>query len=251
MSDTQQREIPTELALPKSEAFAQLGELCQDISLKLKDAPTEMERMARRAIALNVLGKCIDGPVLKAFMHLQGSPLGFRTDKDRNRDGSKGPGYSEDIVRDVAIQTLIIGLSMDGNVVNIIGGNMYVTQQGFERLVFESIEGALEEIPGIPQVKGDACYVTYGAKWKYGGEQMELKNNYVLQANTYIGFDAYLGKARRRMLRDVYRRITGINLGLAEPGDVDRMKRVSPEKPSTAADASGSSLELEKEGAAS
>ena len=120
-----------------------------------------------------------------------------------------------------------------------------------DSLVNEAITGYLEEFPGIPKVQGEACYITYGAKWTYLEKEMELKpRNYVLQANKWTTFDAYLGKARRRMLRDVYRMITGLNFGLSEEGETDRgMRNVTPKTKGSAAETAGSSISMK--GAAS
>jgi hypothetical protein len=62
-------------------------------------------------------------------MALQGSNLGFKTDKD------KTGGYSEAEVKTCLIDAVLLGLQPTGNEFNIIASQMYPTGVGFGALI--------------------------------------------------------------------------------------------------------------------
>jgi len=156
--------------------------------------------------------------VMADIMELQNSPLGFRTDK-------KETGYSKDVVRDCVVQAFMRGLRVTGNEINIIAGNLYVTKEGFERL--------LSELPGltnlciqcgVPATKEGGALVSAKASWQYYG----VADEYVaeetptgdyripIRVNSAMGVDAVLGKAKSKMLRNIYARITGTQLAVED-----------------------------------
>lgn len=154
------------------------------------------------------------------FMPLQGTKLGFRTDKDK--DG----GYPWDVVRDVLAEGMIRGFRPIGNEINIIGGNFYATQEGLDRKVSE-FPGLtnLTLTPSVPVLKDGGALVAYEASWMINGKVDRLKCTLVkgedgepidrripVRVNAGQGADAILGKARRKMLARVYERISGRRL---------------------------------------
>ncbi len=92
-------------------------------------------RMFLISAARKQLMEMLTTDIVDMLMGLQGTPLGFKTDKDANG------GYPREIVRQVAAQAFLSGLYMADNEVNIIGGNMYATKNGCRRLV-EEFEGS-------------------------------------------------------------------------------------------------------------
>lgn len=156
----------------------------------------------------------------KLFMPLQGTKLGFRTDKDK--DG----GYPWEIVRDCVIEAMLRGFRPIGNELNIIGGNFYATQEAFDRKVTE-FPGLtnLELRPGVPVLKDGGALVPYEASWLLDGkpdciscnvtktpEGEILDRRIPVRVNSGQGADAILGKAKRKVLARIYERISGVRI---------------------------------------
>jgi hypothetical protein len=159
---------------------------------------------------------------------LQGSPLGFRTDKD-----DKG-GYDKHVIRTVAAQALISGLRMTDNEVNIIGGNLYAAKEGCRRLVKETAGLTdLDFIPGIPEVvygepikkhgkNGEytvqrcVAYVPAIVKYRLNGKQFEERYEGDYRVVVKIdggGEDMAIGKAERKVYKRLAEKLSGIKLG--------------------------------------
>lgn len=159
--------------------------------------------------------------VMTDIMELQNSPLGFRTDK---KDG----GYRMDVVRDCVVQAFMRGLRVTGNEINIIAGNLYVTKEGFERLLSE-LDGLvnLKIQIGVPVTSEGGALVPARAEWVYHGVadgivwEKEANADYriPIRVNSAMGIDAIIGKAKSKVLRNIYARATGTRLAATE--DVD------------------------------
>lgn len=162
--------------------------------------------------------------VQTVIMPLQGSPLGFLTDKDK--DG----GYGALVVRDCAIDAMLRGFRVVGNEMNIISGRFYGTKGGYSRLVAE-FPGLtdLQLQPGVPQNVGDkGALVPYVASWRLNGKEMILRciqekdgtdMRIPIKVNGGMGADAILGKAERKVLFRIYQRVNGSSFG-ASDGEV-------------------------------
>jgi hypothetical protein len=166
--------------------------------------------------------------VRKYFMPLQGSKLGFLTDKD------KSGGYGWEQVRDALIEGMIRGLRPVGNEINIIADNMYAAVNGVERLVVQ-FPGLTDLwiVPGVPQSGGDkGAYVPMRATWILNRQPMEMVRDVekredgtvsdtriCVKVNSGMGPDAIIGKARRKMLFSIYQRISNCSFALADAGD--------------------------------
>lgn len=164
--------------------------------------------------------------VSTVFMPLQGYKLGFRTDKD------KEGGYPWEIVRDVAIEAMVRGFQPCGNEFNIIGGNFYATKEGMDRKVSE-FPGLtnLNLVPGVPKMGDGGALVPYEATWKINGkpDRLECKltkttegeedRRIPVKVNSGQGADAILGKAERKMLARIYKRISGQTIDEADVVD--------------------------------
>jgi hypothetical protein len=158
-----------------------------------------------------------DDLVKRVFMPLQGTRLGFRTDKDK--DG----GYPHEIVRDAIIEAMMRGLRPIGNELNIIGGNCYTTLEGLERKVREFPGlASIELTPGVPTMKDGGALVPFEARWRINGTDDCLvcalrtdadgvvhDTRIPVRVNSGQIVDAILGKAKRKMLARVYERLTG------------------------------------------
>lgn len=163
--------------------------------------------------------------VQTVIMPLQGSPLGFLTDKDTTG------GYGALVVRDCAIDAMLRGFRVVGNEMNIISGRFYGTKGGYSRLVAE-YPGLtdLQLQPGVPQSVGDkGALVPYVASWRMNGKEMIIRcaqekdgtdMRIPIKVNGGMGADAILGKAERKMLFRIYQRVNGSSFGALD-GDVN------------------------------
>lgn len=152
--------------------------------------------------------------VIDRILPLQGSSLGFRTDKD------KTGGYPEAVVIECATEALLRGLRLTGNEWNIIGGRCYVAQAGCARLVggYPGLTD-LEHAPSVPVMKDGGAIVEYTVNWKLDGVPMTLTRKIPVRVDQYTSMDAILGKAKRKMLAAVYERLTGSVLSEGDSED--------------------------------
>lgn len=177
-------------------------------------------RMAQGIAALR--GALTDSFVQTTLMPLQGTALGFLTDKDK--DG----GYGVNVVRDCAIEAMLRGFNVVGNEFNIIAGRFYGTKAGFERQVasFPGLRNLVLQ-PGVPELKGGdrGAVVPYTATWIFQGQDMRLDcqlskegidQRIPVKVNAGMGADAVIGKATRKILHRIYQRINGSSYGLVD-----------------------------------
>lgn len=165
----------------------------------------------------------------KYFMPLQGSTLGFITDKDQ------GGGYPVAVVREVVTEALLRGFRPIGNEFNIISGRFYGAKHGFERIVHEYPGVSSVEIDmGVPHLAGDkGALVPCEARWLFHGEVQSLRcasaekpgdidTRIAVKVNGGMGPDAIVGKATRKLYARVYQRLTGCSRDIveADPSDV-------------------------------
>lgn len=162
--------------------------------------------------------------VQSTLMPLQGSKLGFLTDKDK--DG----GYGMAVVRDCCIEAMLRGFLVVGNEFNIIAGGFYGAKAGWARKVGE-YPGLTDLVlqAGVPQIVGDkGALVPYVASWRLHGKEMVLRCaqekdgtdlRIPIKVNNGMGADAVLGKAERKILFRIYQRVNGSTFG-ATDGEV-------------------------------
>ena len=159
------------------------------------------------------------------LMSLQGTALGFRTDKDREG------GYQPDVVIECATEAMLRGLRWTGNEFNIIQGRCYGAKDGLRRLVGE-FPGLtdLEMNPGVPTGKDGGAIVTYSASWRLDGNKMSLTRVIPVKVTPGQGADAILGKAARKMYAAILERLTGSPVS---EGDIDDPPILPPAPPKT------------------
>lgn len=162
--------------------------------------------------------------VVGVLMELQGTALGFRTDKDPQ-------GYAADVVRDCAIEASMYGARMVGGEVTIIAGKAYLSKPYFERRLAE-LPGLtdLKVNFGVPRGANGGAVVPSRADWVFNGKADSIDAEIPVRMNSSMGADAALGKATRKLLARVLQRVTGSKQSFPE-GDADdagRMKNVTP-----------------------
>lgn len=176
----------------------------------LTTAPKSFGSALMVAQAMQELRQLLTGEIMKNLMALQGSELGFVTDRDKSKDGAKG--YPEEVVRDVAIAAILRGFQMVNNEVNIIAGKFYGAKNGFIRLV--------RELPGLTDLKieegrvvktdgGTVALVPLVVTWKLSGVADSLKCDIPVKMDQYSSIDQILGKAHRKILARIHSRVTG------------------------------------------
>lgn len=164
---------------------------------------------------------------LSGIMSLQGTKLGFLTDRENPKNGDKG--YSVDVVRDVLIHALITDFRPTGNEFNIIGGNLYPTKEGFTRKLnkFPGFSD-LDVVLTVPERVGPKLALVGGyATWRLNGRsgfvdsyKSELRDARMpIKMDDYSSDDQILGKAKRKLLSKVFEKVTGMALGDANEAD--------------------------------
>lgn len=145
------------------------------------------------------------------FMPLQGTTLGFLTDKDNEQ------GYNDITVRACWIQGCLWGLHPINNEMNIIAAKPYAAKNGLERKVREATRGLIIR-PGVPIVAqglDKTALVPMRAEWMIGDKRQTLVKDlgsidgkpfderYAIRVNNGMGPDAIIGKAFRKVYRDI------------------------------------------------
>jgi hypothetical protein len=187
------------------------------------------------ATGINQLRNALTEDVVKqVFMPLQGSPLGFLTDKD-----SSG-GYPVAVIREVMLETMIHGLRPVGNEVNVIAGRMYAAKNGLMRLVL-TYPGVtnVRITPGVPARSEKGALVPMrvsllrdGAPLEFVRELRKAEDGTIddtripVRVNAGMGADAVVGKATRKMLKAVLDSLRGNVLPIAEGDAIETVGEV-------------------------
>lgn len=177
---------------------------------------------------------------------LENHPRGYKTDKQ----------YSNDEIRPLLLEARMEGLNWTGNEMNILGGNLYTTRAGLERLCFdhEAVD-ALVIRQGVPtytsisggEVNQNTMLVPLMATFRFNRnwqdqdanddwvdiefrcvEKDELDERIVVKLNNNQGTDAAIGKAKRKLFSQIYAFVQGKHLAVVDedgmpeaPIDVD------------------------------
>ncbi len=158
------------------------------------------------ANATQDLKKLLNADYMKPIMAIQGSRLGFKTDKDKNG------GYPLEAVKNCLIEAVLMGVQPHGNQFNIIAGNTYITKEGFGYLL-QNYKGLsyeiIHQLPRINQSKTSAAVIV-DIKWSINGSEVKSRSIEIpVKMNSFMGSDAVLGKATRKARAWLYNTITG------------------------------------------
>ncbi len=232
----------TDIVKAIDDATAQIEEaLVKCNSAALADLPA-LKQAVTLAAGIQHLRKALTPEIVqRVLMPLQGTPLGFVTDKDR--DG----GYPDEVVRDCAIEAMIKGAQPINNEFNIISGRCYIAKNGLKRLVM-TWPGLtnFRMTPGVPTLAGDkGALIQMRATWMLDGTPMELfrgqtqskdgvldDTRIAVKVNSGMGPDAIVGKAERKMYKAIYELLSGLTV---EDGEaIDTVGEVVNSKPTPA-----------------
>jgi len=220
--------------IPQEElkAIIALDETLRDGKREILEAEESGSLMLKGLMTARVtqqVRSLITPAMMRDIMALMNTPIGFKTDHDPMR-GWKGPAYSEDVVRDVVIIALLDGARLVGNEFNIIASGYYATKEQLERKVRE-FPGLTELRYGLSvaqQMSGGALVAGW-ASWKLNGvaDRLDCVNkdgfDGRIPVKTYPnggdGQDLVHGKATRKLMFRILKRLTGQNFNEAEPGE--------------------------------
>lgn len=237
--------------LTKQEKSKALAGSLDALSLQIQEAwMTEgtFTRTIAYGMAVAEMREALTPGVMQAIMKLKGSKLGFRTDESMQNN------YSVELVRDAVIDAATLGLQCVGNQFNIIGGNMYVTKEGFTYLLRKlSAEGKLKDMKFIYHPaeisesstqgtrKDGSMYqkieregrvkVDVSCTWK--GKPVREQLEFIVRVNNGMSQDAILGKAERKAKAWLYNFLTDQSIGDGEAEEnaaVAEMRDVTPRK---------------------
>lgn len=195
------------------------------------------------ADAIGQLKAMLTPEVMQPIMKLQGTALGFKTDKDN------AGGYPVETVRECFIEGTLKGFKFVGNQSNIIAGRFYATKEGFEDFFLRQAKLGnftdYRDAYSIPKhTSENEAIVTCSASWKWKGNADKFENVPIsIRVNKGQGADAILGKAKRKLLARIYSRVTGTVITEGEAGEAVDIQAtpvpesgkpadLAPEKPS-------------------
>ncbi|KKN03960.1 hypothetical protein LCGC14_1102560, partial [marine sediment metagenome] len=211
------------------EDVTDLDTVVEEYSLGKLAGLTPFQQTFRLGQGIQKLKTMITSAMMKPIMDLQGTALGFRTDKDNEG------GYDEETVKACLIEATLRGVRPIGNEFNIIARRSYITREGMTRLVreFPGLSNLTMDF-GVPRVSGSnaGAVVQATAKWNLEDTSHELTSHELtceipVRVNKGMGTDAILGKAERKLLARVYKRITG-SITISD-GDVSDMATAAPQ----------------------
>lgn len=167
--------------------------------------------------------------VMQPIMALMDTDLGFRTDRDpRQKDRNNNPNtpYPVDVVKDVVIEAKLRGFHTIGNEFNIISGRFYAAKSGFRRKLtdgksFPALANFKDSYDVPRNVAEKGAIVKCRAEWTLNGKRDSVECEFAIKVNAYMGADAILGKAERKLCKRVHDLISGVHTPDAEVGEVD------------------------------
>lgn len=229
-------------AQPKMEVARKIDEIAAKALEIFNGADMDFEKELAVAQAMTDMRALLTPQAMAPVMALMNSPLGFLTDRDpknQDRNGNAMTPYGVDVVRDCVIESKLRGYHVVGNEFNIISGRFYAAKNGIRRKVttFKGVTD-FKDTYEVPRVIGDkGAIVKCRAVWKKDGIADALDREIPVKVNSFMGSDAILGKAERKLLKSVHDRLSGT---ITPDGEVDE-DDIAPvrEVPATAKPAFG------------
>lgn len=174
------------------------------------------EKALKLSEGISQLRTLLDKNYMSSIMGLQGSKIGFRTDKD------KESGYSEDVVKDCLIEAVLIGLQPAGNHFNIIAGNMYPTKEGFGYLLEQDgVNYTLRFGPTKIDAPNKVARLDVEIEY-FDKDAVQQKTILPVSTkwNTYATDDAIQGKATRKARAWLYNKLHGTQISDSDISEV-------------------------------
>jgi hypothetical protein len=177
--------------------------------------------------------------MMKDFRRLENNILGFKTDRDPDRQVwnkktekyERVQPYDDQTVRRCVIAAFAQGAKLVGNEFNILAGNLYLTKKYWIPRVkqFPGLT-ALKIVWGVPaqSSSGKGWLFPVRANWRLHGKldeiacvaSKEFDSRIVVRGYETSSIDELRGRAESKLYRMIHERISGINLDLADSDDV-------------------------------
>lgn len=226
---------PSAMIQPVDDQIIEQLESLQSRCFDIQKLDPGARKFFQTAEVMNQLQAIFNNPnVLKCFMLLQGSPVGFMTDRE----------YPPHVVRDALVQAFLVGVFPINNQMNIIGGKMYIPKEGFEYLLHNSPHGDIQNLEYFrfdhmefiqfhQEIKAATIKATLVWKLKGGQEQAFTRNVQVIYhgVEKKNNIDMAFGKAEAKMLQWLYKRLTNITI---PHGDATDLSPAGDDIPTTA-----------------
>lgn len=237
-------EKSNKVAVMPSDAIA---EQLQNVVLSVtgKEGLAGFQKAFLMASGIKQLRELLTPEYMAPIMALQGSKLGFRTDKDLNKDRTPGNGYSMEIVKNCVIEAVLNGLQVTGNQFNIIAGNMYPTKEG-TGYILNNMKGLnYQIICNLPRTNPEktSAAVDVIIKWTINGKPEEEIVPIPIKMDAYTSLDAVIGKATRKGRAWLISRITGSEI---TDGEVEDVKHTVIETKITESKPTESQIEMDR-----
>lgn len=209
--------MSTDLIVKNEDAIAKMEETVDDCSYEKLKELSPIRRTLVLGAGINQLRQLFTGEILKQFVELANTDLGFRTDRPpgaKDKDGKPLKPYTDEQIRDCVIEAAIRGIQPTQNEFNIISGRCYPTKNFYRRMVrdFEGLTN-LRDTYGTPIERGAAALVPCKARWKLNGQEDVIDCSaegtmIVVRNNKGMTADALLGKAESKLMKRVWGRLT-------------------------------------------
>jgi hypothetical protein len=234
----------SELAVMPSDEIA---EKLQNVVLSVtgKDGLAGFQKAFLMASGIKQLRELLTPEYMAPIMALQGSKLGFRTDKDLNKDRTPGQGYPMEVVKNCVIEAVLNGLQVTGNQFNIIAGNMYPTKEG-TGYILNNMKGLnYQIICNLPRTNPEktSAAVDVVIKWTINGKSEEEIVPIPIKMDAYTSLDAVIGKATRKGRAWLISRITGSEI---TDGEIEDVKHTVIETKITEAKPTENQVEMDR-----
>ena len=214
---------------PKS--LVELDTVAAECAMTLEKAGNNISGALAVAENMHRLRQLITPQMLDSVSALQGTPLGFKTDRTKAKSGPRE--YSPEELRDPFIEATVRGFRAIGNEFNIIAGNFYGAKAGFERKVrtfpgltdFSAMYDVEEFSGGMAKIQCVATWVIDGQPDEFIRRKGNVKgqvfdNRIRVRINEGMGHDAVIGKAQRKFYAAIYDYLIGAETATPE-GDPD------------------------------
>ncbi len=164
------------------------------------------------AAAIQTVRDAFTPEMLGALVDMQGSALTFKTDRP----------YGAETIRDAATYALVSGVPLAGNCFNILGGNPYITKEGWDykirQLPFVTYHKAIIDKPEDAEEHGKEVRARMKA-FAYAdlsdGGRVTVTKQKGKQADDRVcvtafkgDYDTFIGKATARILKELYEELT-------------------------------------------
>jgi len=222
----------TQIALRvKPNELATIESIVEQCGMSAVASEGHFGRAFKLAAGIRMLSQAITKEMMADIMALQGSGLGFRTDKDK-----EGGYKDEGTVKLCFIEAMLLGAYPVGNEFNIIADRPYLTKEFYTRKLME-FPGLtnLTPLPAVPVMAGDkGALVSFVVTCKIHGQARRFERlpprkledgtltedeRIAVRVNAGMGTDAIIGKATRKMYKWVYEQLTGFKTQDGEVGE--------------------------------